>query len=93
MRRTREQHEQAVEPERDAARRAHPTERRQKALVDGGCLPMLSLSNRQITLEAPPLLRGVRELVEGVGKLMWFPIVKPRFYGAAKLRKAKPAAA
>jgi hypothetical protein len=24
---------------------------------------------------------------------MWFPIIKPRFYGAAKLPKAKPATA
>ena len=34
-----------------------------------------------------------RKFVEGVGKLMWFPIIKPRFYGAAKLPKAKPATA
>jgi hypothetical protein len=34
-----------------------------------------------------------RKFVEGVGKLMWFPVIKPRFYGAAKLPKAKPATA
>jgi hypothetical protein len=34
-----------------------------------------------------------RKFVEGVGKLMWFPIIKPRFYGAATLPKAKPATA
>ncbi len=34
-----------------------------------------------------------RRFVEGVGKLLWFPVIKPRFYGAAKLPKTKPAAA
>ena len=34
-----------------------------------------------------------RRFVEGVGKLLWFPMIKPRFYGAAKLKKIKPAAA
>ncbi len=34
-----------------------------------------------------------RRFVEGVGKLMWFPFIKPRVYGAAKLAKAKPATA
>ena len=32
-----------------------------------------------------------RKFVEGVGKLLWFPIIKPRFYGAAILPKTKPA--
>lgn len=32
-----------------------------------------------------------RKFVEGLGKLLWFPVFKPRFYGAAKLPKAKPA--
>jgi glycosyltransferase involved in cell wall biosynthesis len=30
-----------------------------------------------------------RRFVEGVGKMFWFPLLKPRFYGAARL-KAKP---
>jgi glycosyltransferase involved in cell wall biosynthesis len=34
-----------------------------------------------------------RKFVEGLGKLLWFPFIKPRFYGAAKLPKVKPAAA
>ena len=34
-----------------------------------------------------------RKCVEGLGKLLWFPIIKPRFYGAAILPKAKPATA
>jgi len=34
-----------------------------------------------------------RKFVEGLGKLLWFPFIKPRFYGAAKLPRAKPAAA
>ncbi len=33
-----------------------------------------------------------RKFVEGLGKLLWFPVIKPRFYGAAILPKAKPAA-
>jgi hypothetical protein len=28
-----------------------------------------------------------RRFVEGVGKLFWFPFIKPRFYGAAKLKE------
>lgn len=32
-----------------------------------------------------------RRFVEGVGKLLWFPVIKPRFYGAAILPKPKPA--
>lgn len=32
-----------------------------------------------------------RKFVEGLGKLLWFPIIKPRFYGAAILPKPKPA--
>lgn len=32
-----------------------------------------------------------RKCVEGLGKLLWFPMIKPRFYGAAILPKAKPA--
>lgn len=31
-----------------------------------------------------------RKFAEGLGKMLWFPIIKPRFYGAATLR-AKPA--
>jgi len=31
-----------------------------------------------------------RKFVEGVGKLLWFPGIKPRFYGAATMPKAKP---
>ena len=34
-----------------------------------------------------------RKCVEGLGKLLWFPFIKPRFYGAAKLPKAKTAVA
>jgi len=34
-----------------------------------------------------------RKFVEGVGKLLWFPFIKPRFYGAAILPKPKPAPA
>ncbi len=30
-----------------------------------------------------------RRFVEGVGKLLWFPAIKPRFYGAARLPKAQ----
>jgi succinoglycan biosynthesis protein ExoM len=30
-----------------------------------------------------------RRFVEGAGKLLWFPIIKPRFYGAAMMPKAK----
>lgn len=30
-----------------------------------------------------------RKFVEGLGKLLWFPFIKPRFYGAATLPKAK----
>lgn len=32
-----------------------------------------------------------RRFVEGLGKLLWFPVFKPRFYGAAKLPKVKTA--
>jgi succinoglycan biosynthesis protein ExoM len=31
-----------------------------------------------------------RRFVEGVGKMLWFPVIKPRFYGAARLKKTKP---
>ncbi len=31
-----------------------------------------------------------RKFVEGVGKLLWFPFIKPRFYGASRLRKSRP---
>lgn len=34
-----------------------------------------------------------RRFAESVGKVLWFPAIKPRFYGVAKLRKAKPARA
>ncbi|MDP3494798.1 MAG: glycosyltransferase family 2 protein [Hyphomonadaceae bacterium] len=33
-----------------------------------------------------------RRFVEGVGKVLWFPMIKPRFYGAAKLTKSERAA-
>jgi len=33
-----------------------------------------------------------RRFVEGVGKLLWFPVIKPRFYGAARLTKSERAA-
>jgi glycosyltransferase involved in cell wall biosynthesis len=32
-----------------------------------------------------------RRFVEGVGKVLWFPVIKPRFYGASKLPKAERA--
>ena len=32
-----------------------------------------------------------RRFVEGVGKLLWFPAIKPRFYGAARLPRTRPA--
>lgn len=32
-----------------------------------------------------------RRFVEGVGKLLWFPMIKPRFYGAARLPRTRPA--
>lgn len=32
-----------------------------------------------------------RKFIEGVGKLLWFPFIKPRFYGAAKLPKPETA--
>lgn len=34
-----------------------------------------------------------RRFIEGVGKLLWFPVIKPRFYGASKLAKEERAAA
>lgn len=34
-----------------------------------------------------------RKFVEGLGKLLWFPVIKPRFYGAAALPKQKPVTA
>jgi glycosyltransferase involved in cell wall biosynthesis len=34
-----------------------------------------------------------RRFVEGLGKMLWFPFIKPRFYGAAKLPKAERAKA
>jgi succinoglycan biosynthesis protein ExoM len=34
-----------------------------------------------------------RKLAEGLGKVLWFPAIKPRFYGAAMLPKAKTAVA
>lgn len=30
-----------------------------------------------------------RRFVEGVGKVLWFPAIKPRFYGAARIPKAR----
>jgi cellulose synthase/poly-beta-1,6-N-acetylglucosamine synthase-like glycosyltransferase len=33
-----------------------------------------------------------RRFVEGVGKVLWFPMIKPRFYGASRLPKAERAA-
>lgn len=33
-----------------------------------------------------------RRFAEGLGKMLWFPAIKPRFYGAAKLPKVKAAA-
>ena len=30
-----------------------------------------------------------RRFVEGVGKVLWFPVIKPRFYGAARIPKAR----
>lgn len=32
-----------------------------------------------------------RRFVEGFGKLLWFPVIKPRFYGAARLPRTRPA--
>lgn len=32
-----------------------------------------------------------RRFVEGVGKLLWFPVIKPRFYGVARLPRTRPA--
>ncbi len=34
-----------------------------------------------------------RRFVEGVGKLLWFPVIKQRFYGASKLTRVERAAA
>jgi succinoglycan biosynthesis protein ExoM len=34
-----------------------------------------------------------RKLAEGLGKVLWFPVIKPRFYGAAMLPKVKTVAA
>jgi len=31
-----------------------------------------------------------RRFVEGVGKLLWFPVIKPRFYGVSRLPKVRP---
>lgn len=33
-----------------------------------------------------------RRFTEGLGKLLWFPVIKPRFYGAASLKRSKRAA-
>ena len=33
-----------------------------------------------------------RRFIEGVGKLLWFPAIKPKFYGSARLPKAERAA-
>lgn len=30
-----------------------------------------------------------RRFVEGLGKVLWFPVIKPRFYGAARIPKAQ----
>lgn len=30
-----------------------------------------------------------RRFVEGVGKVLWFPVIKPRFYGASRIPKAQ----
>lgn len=30
-----------------------------------------------------------RRFIEGVGKLLWFPMIQPRFYGVAKLKKSE----
>lgn len=30
-----------------------------------------------------------RRFVEGMGKVLWFPVIKPRFYGAARIPKAQ----
>lgn len=29
-----------------------------------------------------------RRFIEGVGKLLWFPVIKPRFYGASRLKRS-----
>ena len=44
---------------------------------------------------APRRAFAYRRFVEGVGKVFWFPFIKPRFYGEARLPKssAKPAVA
>ena len=44
---------------------------------------------------APRRAFAYRRFVEGVGKVLWFPFIKPRFYGEARLPKssAKPAVA
>ncbi len=34
-----------------------------------------------------------RRLAEGLGKVLWFPVIKPRFYGAAMLPKSRTAGA
>ena len=33
-----------------------------------------------------------RRFTEGVGKLLWFPVIKPRFYGASRLKRSERAA-
>lgn len=52
-------------------------------VVAGGCF-LAKTSGRAF---------AYRRFVEGVGKLLWFPVIKPRFYGVSKLSRAERAAA
>jgi succinoglycan biosynthesis protein ExoM len=44
-------------------------------------------------LRSPTRAFAYRRLAEGIGKLLWFPAIKPRFYGASRLPKAERVAA
>ena len=63
------QHDQPVEPERDAAGRRHRRQRGKEILVDRVALAVEASARRDLRLEPPSLLGGVGELAEGVGEL------------------------
>lgn len=46
-----------------------------------------------LAIRHPKRAFAYRKLVEGLGKTLWFPIMKPRFYGAARLKQLGVASA
>ena len=56
-----------------------------RRLRRGGC--------RQLSRQDERRAFAYRRFVEGVGKVLWFPVIKPRFYGVSKLSRAERAAA